>query len=56
MLPRGAADRPECETVVATPARPSLQQAKIPEAVKMFKRQAELARSEPDLMNALTDQ
>ncbi len=37
---------PECEAADATLAQLSLQQAKIPEAVKMFERQAELARSE----------
>ena len=47
---------PECEAAVATLAQLSLQQAKIPEAVKMFERQAELARSEPELINALTYQ
>ncbi|KDR72820.1 hypothetical protein GALMADRAFT_252092 [Galerina marginata CBS 339.88] len=46
----------ECEAAVATLAQLSLQQSKIPEAVKMFERQAELARSEPELVNALTYQ
>lgn len=46
----------ECEAAVATLAQLSLQQAKIPEAVRMFERQAELARSEPELINALTYQ
>jgi len=44
----------ECEAAVATLARLSLQQSKIDEAVKMFERQAELARSEPELVIALT--
>ena len=46
----------ECEAAVATLAQLSLQQSKIDEAVKMFERQAELARSEPELVNALTYQ
>jgi import receptor subunit TOM70 len=46
----------ECEPAVATLAQLSLQQSKIDRAVEMFKRQAELARSEPELINALTYQ
>ncbi|KAF5319187.1 hypothetical protein D9619_008768 [Psilocybe cf. subviscida] len=46
----------ECEAAVATLAQLNLQQSKISEAVKLFERQAELARSEPELMNALTYQ
>ncbi|KAJ7471999.1 ADP/ATP carrier receptor [Mycena latifolia] len=47
---------PECEAAVATLAQLSLQQGKIEKAVEMFARQAELARSEPELANALTYQ
>lgn len=47
---------PECEPAVATLAQLSLQQSKIDRAVEMFTRQAELARSEPELINALTYQ
>jgi tetratricopeptide (TPR) repeat protein len=47
---------PECEAAVATLAQLSLQQGKIEVAVEMFARQAELARSEPELANALTYQ
>lgn len=47
---------PECEPAVATLAQLSLQQGKIDRAVEMFERQAELARSEPELINALTYQ
>jgi import receptor subunit TOM70 len=47
---------PECEAAVATLAQLSLQQSKIDRAVEMFSRQAELARSEPELLNALTYQ
>jgi len=47
---------PECEAAVATLAQLSLQQSKIDRAVEMFTRQAELARNEPELLNALTYQ
>ncbi|KAF8221349.1 ADP/ATP carrier receptor [Tricholoma matsutake] len=47
---------PDCEAAVATLAQLSLQQSKIEQAVKMFERQVELARSEPELVNALTYQ
>lgn len=47
---------PECEAAVATLAQLSLQQSKIEKAVEMFERQADLARSEPELINALTYQ
>ncbi|KZT20687.1 ADP/ATP carrier receptor [Neolentinus lepideus HHB14362 ss-1] len=46
----------ECEAAVATLAQLSLQQGKIDRAVQMFERQSELARSEPELANALTYQ
>jgi len=45
---------PECEAAVATLAQLSLQQSKIGTAVDLFKRQMELARSEPELANTLT--
>lgn len=47
---------PECEAAVATLAQLSLQQTKIDRAVEMFARQVELARSEPELVSALTYQ
>ena len=47
---------PSCEAAVATLAQLNLQQSKIEKAVDMFSRQAELARSEPELVNALTYQ
>jgi import receptor subunit TOM70 len=46
----------ECEAAVATLAQLNLQQGKIEDAVGYFKRQVELARSEPELANALTYQ
>jgi import receptor subunit TOM70 len=47
---------PECEAAVATLAQFSLQQNKIERAIEMFARQVDLARSEPELANALTYQ
>ncbi|KAI0300644.1 mitochondrial outer membrane translocase receptor TOM70 [Multifurca ochricompacta] len=47
---------PECEAAVATLAQLSLQQGKIDVAVRMFERHTELARNEPELVNALTYQ
>ncbi|KAI0631511.1 hypothetical protein C8Q77DRAFT_1127285 [Trametes polyzona] len=47
---------PECEAAVATLAQLSLQQGKIDIALKMFDRQSQLARSEPELISALTYQ
>ncbi|KAJ7226889.1 hypothetical protein GGX14DRAFT_627391, partial [Mycena pura] len=46
----------ECEAAVATLAQLSLQQGRIEKAVELFARQAELARSEPELASALTYQ
>ncbi|KAF8574467.1 TPR-like protein [Ramaria rubella] len=45
---------PDCEAAVATLAQLSLQQGKIDTAVDMFSRHADIARSEPELVNALT--
>jgi import receptor subunit TOM70 len=47
---------PECEAAVATLAQLSLQQGKIDVAVQMFERHTQLARTEPELVNALTYQ
>lgn len=47
---------PECEAAVATIAQLSLQQSRIEKAVEMFAKQADMARSEPELANALTYQ
>ncbi|KAI0821749.1 hypothetical protein BC628DRAFT_1412718 [Trametes gibbosa] len=47
---------PECEAAVATLAQLSLQQGKIDVALRMFDRQSQLARSEPELISALTYQ
>lgn len=46
----------ECEAAITTLAQLSLQQGKLEKAVEMFTRQADLARSEPELVNALTYQ
>jgi tetratricopeptide (TPR) repeat protein len=45
---------PTCDVAVATLAQLLLQQNKVEEAVTMFARSAELARTEPELVNALT--
>lgn len=45
---------PENEAAVATLAQLNLQQGNIVEALKMFNRHCELARTEPELQNALT--
>jgi import receptor subunit TOM70 len=47
---------PECEAAVATIAQLSLQQSQVERAVEMFQRQADLARTGPELINALTFQ
>ncbi|KAL9709013.1 TOM (translocase of outer membrane) complex component [Leucoagaricus gongylophorus] len=47
---------PECEAAVATLAQLSLQQGKIEQAMVMFEKQVQLARSEPELANALSYQ
>jgi import receptor subunit TOM70 len=46
----------ECEAAVATLAQLALQQSKIEEAIGYFERQVQLARSEPEMANALTYQ
>ncbi|GAA6000326.1 uncharacterized protein JCM10292_001459 [Rhodotorula paludigena] len=45
---------PQCDVGVATLAQLLLQQNKVHEAVDMFERSAEMARTEPELVNALT--
>lgn len=45
---------PECEAAVATLAQLSLQKGNIEAAVELFSRHADIARSEPELINALT--
>jgi import receptor subunit TOM70 len=45
---------PECEAAVATLGQLSLQAGRLEDAVRMFGRQAELARSEAEMNNALT--
>lgn len=44
----------ESDAAVATLAQLSLQQSKIDTALEMFDRQTELARTEPELVAALT--
>ncbi|CEJ81896.1 Putative Mitochondrial import receptor subunit tom-70 [[Torrubiella] hemipterigena] len=45
---------PECDIAVATMAQLLLQQNKVPEALKYFERAAELARTEGEIVNALS--
>lgn len=45
---------PQCDIGVATLAQLLLQQNKVYDAVGMFARSAEMARTEPELVNALT--
>ncbi|KAI5478253.1 mitochondrial outer membrane translocase receptor TOM70 [Pseudohyphozyma bogoriensis] len=45
---------PQCDIGVATLAQLLLQQNKVHEAVGMFERSAEMSRTEPELINALT--
>ena len=44
----------ECDAAIATLAQLSLQQNKLNEAADLFKTHSELARTEPELINALT--
>lgn len=45
---------PECDIAVATMAQLLLQQGKVTEALKYFERAADLARTEGELVNALS--
>ena len=45
---------PDCDVAVATLAQLSLQQGKIEEAIKWFEKSAKLARTEVELVNAIT--
>lgn len=45
---------PECEAALATLAQLNLQIGNIAKAVEMFGRHADIARNEPELINALT--
>jgi len=54
-LCREALDKdPQCDIAVATLAQLLLQQNKIKEALVMFEKGAEMARTEPELENHLT--
>lgn len=44
----------DSEAAIATLAQLNLQQNKIDEAVRLFEKQSDLARSEPELVSALT--
>lgn len=45
---------PECDVAVATLAQLCLQQGKIEDAIKWFSQSASLARTEMELINAIT--
>ena len=45
---------PDCDIAVATMAQLLLQQGKVTEALRYFERAAELARTEGELVNALS--
>jgi import receptor subunit TOM70 len=45
---------PDCDVAVATLAQLSLQQGKIDEAIKWFEKSGKLARTEGELVNAIT--
>lgn len=47
---------PECDAAVATLAQLNLQQGRIDKAIEYFERQASLARTETELVNALSYQ
>jgi len=47
---------PDCDAAVATLAQLSLQQNKLAEAAQLFESHTKLARTEPELMSALTYQ
>lgn len=54
-LCRKALDKdPDCDVAVATLAQLSLQQGKIKEAIDFFEQSAQIARTEPELINAIT--
>lgn len=45
---------PECDVAIATMAQLSLQQGKIDDAITWFEKSAKLARTENELVNAIT--
>lgn len=45
---------PECDSAIATLAQLTLQQGKLAEAIELFDRHAKIARTEPELEQALT--
>lgn len=47
---------PECDAAVATLAQLNLQQGRIEKAIEYFQKQADLARTETELINALSYQ
>lgn len=45
---------PECDIAVATLAQLLLQEGKVPEALKYFERASEMARTEAEVINAIS--
>jgi import receptor subunit TOM70 len=45
---------PECDSAIATLAQLTLQQGKLTDAIELFDRHAKIARTEPELEQALT--
>jgi import receptor subunit TOM70 len=45
---------PECDIAVGTMAQLLLQQGKVSQALRYFERAAELARTEPEIVNAIS--
>lgn len=54
MLTNAATVDPDCDIAVATMAQLLLQQGKVKEALHYFERAAELARTEGEIVNALS--
>jgi len=45
---------PECDSAIATLAQLTLQQGKLADAIELFDQHAKIARTEPELEQALT--
>lgn len=45
---------PECDSAIATLAQLTLQQGKLADSIELFSRHASIARTEPELEQALT--
>lgn len=54
LLKEALAIDPECDSAIATLAQLTLQQGKLDDAIELFDRHAKIARTEPELEQALT--